>query len=345
MDELASPRLRPRGSACAAASSRNARVDTAAASSNAASSASGATSAAAPPDNKRRRRCNPLGVSAYQEKHLPVTHTNFMLNETGWRADREELVRRHDLGRTASNASWESIDVEIDEDGEMHEMDADMDTETPRRKLGPGLSFARRGDIHLLFVNTFGSPPEDSWGGRDGVAALIRHRLDIPSDSYRMVFRALEDIAACEKANTVYDPSGDAAFSGRKALVSRFLSRGGGFCPPRVIARGQVVIRTPHWRNKRGAAYTSFVLLFFRWKFLPFAPRRRPKRADFFPRARPHGKQSRNTRAWPVHRPKQDPRVRTSKMDRPKATARPIRSACRLSQCGPISDNSDSGPI
>lgn len=196
-----------------------------------------------------------------------------------------------------------------------------------------------------LFVNTFGSPPEDSWGGRDGVAALIRHRLDIPSDSYRMVFRALEDIAACEKANTVYDPSGDAAFSGRKALVSRFLSRGGGFCPPRVIARGQVVIRTPHWRNKRGAAYTSFVLLFFRWKFLPFAPRRRPKRADFFPRARPHGKQSRNTRAWPVHRPKQDPRVRTSKMDRPKATARPIRSACRLSQCGPISDNSDSGPI
>ena len=219
MDELASPRLRPRSSAGAAASSQNARVDTAAASSSAANSASGAMSAAAPPDNKRRRRCNPLGVSAYQEKHLPATHTNFMLNETGWRADREEHVRRHDLGRTAVSASRVSIDVEIDEDGEMHEMDADMDTETPRRKLGPGLSFARRGAIHRLFVNTFGSPPEDSWGGRDGVAALIRHRLDIPPDSYRMVFRALEDIAACEKANAVYDPSGDAAFSGRKALV------------------------------------------------------------------------------------------------------------------------------
>ena len=154
-----------------------------------------------------------------QEKHLPVTHTNFVLNETGWRADREEHVRRHELGRTASNASWESIDVEIDEDGEMHEMDTDADTETPRRKLGPGLSFARRGAIHLLFANTFGSPPEDSWGGKGGVAALIRRRLDIPSDSYHMVFRTLEDIAACEKANTVYDPSGIEPGRGRKALV------------------------------------------------------------------------------------------------------------------------------
>ena len=78
----------------------------------------------------------------------------------------------------------------------MHEMDMDADTDTPRRKLGPGLSFARRGAIHLLFANTFGSPPEDSWGGKGGVAALIRRRLDIPSDSYRMIFRTLKVMRA-----------------------------------------------------------------------------------------------------------------------------------------------------
>ena len=61
------------------------------------------------------------------------------------------------------------------------------------------------------------------------------------------------------------------------------LSRGGGFCPPRAITRGQVVIGTPHWRNKRGAAYTRIVLGCFRRKLLRFAPRTRPKRADFFP--------------------------------------------------------------
>ena len=123
------------------------------------------------------------------------------------------------------------------------------------------------------------------------------------------------------------------------------LSRGGGFCPPRAITRGQVVIGTPHWRNKRGAAYTSFVLLFFRRKFIPFCAQKAPKTRRFFYRARPRGKQSRNTCAWPVHRPKQDSRVRTSEMDRPNAPARPIQSACRLPQCGPISDNSESGPI
>jgi hypothetical protein len=124
-----------------------------------------------------------------------------------------------------------------------------------------------------------------------------------------------------------------------------FLSRGGGFCPPRAITRGQVAIGTPHWRNKRGAAYTGFVLLFFRQKFLPFCAQGAPKTRRFFSRARPRGKQSRNSRAWPVHRPKQDSRVRTSKTARPKAAARLIQSACRLPQCGPISDNSDSGPI
>ena len=61
------------------------------------------------------------------------------------------------------------------------------------------------------------------------------------------------------------------------------LSRGGGFCPPRAITRGQIAIGTPHWRNKRGAAYTSCVLLFFAGSCFVFAPRTRLKRADFFP--------------------------------------------------------------
>ena len=223
MDELASPRLRPRGSA-GASSSGNARVDTAAASSNAASSASGAASAAAPPTKKRKRRCGPLEVGAREEEYSHITNTNFVLNQTGWRADREEHVRRHELARTAVNVAWESVEVEIDEDGEMHEMemDADADVETPRRKLGPGLSFARRGAIHLLFANTFGSPPKDSWGGKGGVAALIRRRLDIPSGLCKMVFRTLEDIAACEEAGTVYDASGIKAGRGHKALAGRW---------------------------------------------------------------------------------------------------------------------------
>ena len=133
-------------------------------------------------------------------------------------------MRRHELARTAVNAAWESVEVEIDEDGEMHkmEMDADADVETPRRKLGPGLSFARRGAIHLLFANTFGSPPKGSWGGKGGVAALIRRRLDIPSGLCKMVFRTLEDIAACEEAGTVYDASGIKAGRGHKALAGRW---------------------------------------------------------------------------------------------------------------------------
>jgi len=106
MDELASPRLRPRRSADASYPSKNARIDTAAASSNAASSASGATSAAAPPDKQRRRRCGPLGVGAREEEYSHITNTNFVLNQTGWRADREEHVRRHELARTAVNVAW-----------------------------------------------------------------------------------------------------------------------------------------------------------------------------------------------------------------------------------------------
>ena len=85
------------------------------------------------------------------------------------------------------------------------------------------------------------------------------------------------------------------AVGGSSLWFRASLSRGGGFCPPRAITRGQVVIGTPHWRNKRGAAYTSFVLLFFRRKFLPFCAQEAPKTRRFFPRARPRRKQSRNT--------------------------------------------------
>ena len=102
----------------------------------------------------------------------------------------------------------------------MYEMDTDADTETPQRKLGPGLSFARRGAIDLLVTNTFGSPLRDSWGGKGGVAALIRRRLDISSGSYKMVFRTPKDIAACEEAGTVYVANGIKAGRGRKALVT-----------------------------------------------------------------------------------------------------------------------------
>ena len=59
------------------------------------------------------------------------------------------------------------------------------------------------------------------------------------------------------------------------------LSRGGGFCPPRAITRGQVVIGTPHWRNKRGAAYTRFVLGCFRRKLLHFCAEDAPKTRRF----------------------------------------------------------------
>ena len=59
------------------------------------------------------------------------------------------------------------------------------------------------------------------------------------------------------------------------------LSRGGGFCPPRAITRGQVVIGTPHWRNKRGAAYTRFVLGCFRRKLLHFCAEDAPKMRRF----------------------------------------------------------------
>ena len=62
------------------------------------------------------------------------------------------------------------------------------------------------------------------------------------------------------------------------------LSRGGGFCPPRAITRGQVVIGTPHWRNKRGAAHTSSFWVVFAGSYFVFAPRTRPNRADFLPR-------------------------------------------------------------
>ena len=89
-----------------ASSSGNARVDTAAASSNAASSASGASSAAAPPAKKRKRRCGPLEVGAREEEFSHITNTNFVLKQTGWRADREEHVRRHELARTAVNVAW-----------------------------------------------------------------------------------------------------------------------------------------------------------------------------------------------------------------------------------------------
>jgi hypothetical protein len=67
------------------------------------------------------------------------------------------------------------------------------------------------------------------------------------------------------------------------SLVSRVPLSRGWFCPPRAITRGQVVIGTPHWRNKRGAANTSCVLLFFAGSRFVFAPRTRQKRADFFP--------------------------------------------------------------
>ena len=108
------------------------------------------------------------------------------------------------------------------------------------------------------------------------------------------------------------------------SLVSRVPLSRGWFA----ITRGQqVVIGTntalANWRNKRGASHTSCVLLFFAGICFVFAPRTRPKPADPPPPRGRAGKHSRNTNAWPVHRPKRDPRVRTNQMDRPTPPGSP----------------------
>ncbi len=112
----------------------------------------------------------------------------------------------------------ELLDVEIDLDGTMFELEKD-EHDGPKRLGGGVLSSSRRGVIHLLFSSIFSSPPEHSWKRTGGVAALIRHRLNIPDDSNRMVIKVICDIAGCAERGLAYDGSKIEPGRGRKTLV------------------------------------------------------------------------------------------------------------------------------
>ena len=135
--------------------------------------------AKAPTTEKRTRRRDPLGMTKNQERYAAETHTQAILYTRGLPLG--DPVARHKHARAASAASWVARSVSVDEDS-----DALVERDEEGR-ITATMAAARRHGINYFYQAIFGSPPEEEWDGRGGVAAQICERLFIPKNSARLV--------------------------------------------------------------------------------------------------------------------------------------------------------------
>jgi hypothetical protein len=102
----------------------------------------------------------------------------------------------------------------IDDDGDMFENANDG-----HRMSGEGLQASRRCAIAYLFEHVFGNPAESLWKGRRGIISQVMNRLNIPSESMRLVRKVVEDVAKAKKEKKPYDQHSGPRERGRDVAI------------------------------------------------------------------------------------------------------------------------------
>ena len=159
-----------------------------------------------------------LGVTKQQAYHLPETQTGFFVD----RQRKPKPSSAKNKAHAASVKSWEtykewkSASVTVDKKGvvsiEMGDQKiSEKSASSSSSSLASGMSKARMYAIEYVYVDHYGTAPEDKWGDFDDFGArlptIIMKHLMIPRGSYASVVSAMRAIYEAHDAGAVYDPS------------------------------------------------------------------------------------------------------------------------------------------
>ena len=236
------------------------------------------------PKKKKRRSGLDLlvGTTKRQEErsHVTLSHGgkgSFLAGDRA-KGDPWELhAARSTKAKKAAAASWEGYaewkktGVEVDlKNGAIltvaWERGDKGGASSSTSPLGGGMSNARKYAIQYLYVEQFGTAPEEEWGEGEfhptsSLPTLIMRLLNIPDGSRASVVKAMRDIHEAHEAGELYDPSKDVKGGrGRKALIEDmtpqahvvYRSMGSG------LSLGNTVILVNQWRRVRSMEPLSY---------------------------------------------------------------------------------------
>ena len=108
---------------------------------------------------------------------------------------------------------WNAASVTVDVEGTVSiEMGEEkLSEKSASSSLAPGMSKARMYAIQYIYVDHYGTAPEDKWGDFDDFGArlptLIMKHLMIPRGSYASVVSTMRALYQAHDTGTVYDPA------------------------------------------------------------------------------------------------------------------------------------------